>query len=203
MGDCRYKRLDSIKLNNRTVFIDEKIKCIFKKELYKVIFDLEDKRQYILKAIYTEDIEAINTINFYMDDKHNYFMEMIDFYKDDTKTFLLLKYYQGGTLYTLKNPTLNQRDNIISSILEIGCYLHKNGYIHGDIKPDNFFIDRNKVRVGDLESIVKFDDIYNNTIDNLSGTQGFKYSHEHTYTLKDEIFAYIATIYYIEMGELL
>ncbi len=28
----------------------------------------------------------------------------------------------------------------------------------GDIKPDNFFIDGDIVRVGDLESIVKLDD---------------------------------------------
>lgn len=203
MDDCKYRRLDSIKLNNKTVFIDEDIKCIQKKEVYKVIFDLEDKTQYILKSIYGEDIEATNTINFYMKDKHDYFIEMIDFYKDDVKTFLLLKYYQEGTLFTTDNPTKQQRDRYISNILEIGCYLHKNGYIHGDIKPDNFFIDGDKVRVGDLESIVKLDDIYNETIDTLSGTKGFKYSNDHTYTLKDEIFAYIATIYFIEVGELL
>ena len=203
MGNCKYKRLDSIKLNNRTVFIDDNVKCVGKKEVYKVIFDLEDKKQYILKAIFGEGAEAINTIDFYMDDEHNYFMEMIDFYKDDLKTFLLLKYYQGGTLYTVTNPTEQQRDRYISNILEIGCYLHKNGYIHGDIKPDNFFIDRDKVRVGDLESIVKLDDIQNETIETLSGTKGFKYSSDHTYTLKDEIFAYIATIYFIEVGELL
>ena len=203
MNDCKYRRLDSIKLNNKTVFIDEDIKCIPQKEVYKVIFDLEDKKQYILKAIYGEDIEAKNTIEFYMNDTHSYFMEVVDFYKDSNKIFLLLKYYQDGTLYTLDNPTPQERDRLIANILEIGCYLHKNGYIHGDIKPDNFFIDGDKVRVGDLESIIKLDNIHTQTIETLSGTGGFKYSHNHTYTLQDEIFAYIATIYYIEMGELL
>jgi len=67
--------------------------------------------------------------------------------------------------------------------LEIGEYLHKNGYIHGDIKPDNFFIDGDIVRVGDLESIVKLDDIYTQNIERLSGTRGFKYSLDYTYTL--------------------
>jgi len=45
--------------------------------------------------------------------------------------------------------------------------------------------------------------IYTQNIERLSGTRGFKYSLDYTYTLQDEIFAYLATIYYIEMGELL
>jgi serine/threonine protein kinase len=207
MADCyQFKEQDSVKLNNRTVFIVEQIKCTQNKGVYKVIFDLQNRKQHILKTIYGEDEEALNTINFYMRDHHNYFMEMIDFYKDDTKTFLLLKYYEEKTIYEYVDNhelTPQQQDRFIANILEIGCYLHKNSYLHADIKPDNFFIDSDRVRLGDLESTVKLNNIHQDTIENLAGTSGFKYSTNHTYTLQDEIFAYIATIYFIEVGEVL
>jgi serine/threonine protein kinase len=206
MSEYKYKKLDSIELNSSSVIIDEGLKSSLTKEVYRVISNLADKKQHILKAIYTKDSEASNTIDFYIRDENRYFMEVIDFYKDDTKTFLLLKYYHDKTIYEYipkYEPDDKYRVDMIFNILEIGCYLHKNNYIHGDIKPDNFFIDRDRVRLGDLEAMVKLDDINEDTIETLSGTQGFKYSNTNKYTLRDEVFAYVATIYYIEVGELL
>lgn len=206
MNNCRFKRTNSIRLNNSTVIIDKPIICKETKEVYEVIFNLQDKKRHILKIIYGEDSESINTIDFYMNDSNHYFMEMIDFFKDDNKTFLLLNYYEDKTIYEYVQKhelTDYEKNSFIENILEIGCYLHKNSYLHADIKPDNFFIDKPKVRLGDLESTVKLDDIHNDTIHALCGTQGFKYSSNHTYSIKDEIFAYIATIYFIEVGEVL
>ena len=206
MNNCRFKRTNSIRLNNSTVIIDKPIICKETKEVYEVIFNLQDRKKHILKVIYGEDSESVNTIDFYMNDDNNYFMEMIDFSKDENKTFLLLNYYEDKTIYeyVLKHElTPYEKSSFIENILEIGCYLHRNGYLHADIKPDNFFIDKPRVRLGDLESTLKLNDIHNDTINTLCGTQGFKYSSNHTYTIKDEIFAYIATIYFIEVGEVL
>jgi len=67
MADCyQFKEQDSVKLNNETVFIVEQIKCTQNKGVYKVIFDLQNRKQHILKTIYGEDEEALNTINFYI-----------------------------------------------------------------------------------------------------------------------------------------
>ena len=206
MNNCHFKRTNSIRLNNSTVIIDKPIICKETKEVYEVIFNLQDRKKHILKVIYGEDSESVNTIDFYMNDDNNYFMEMIDFSKDENKTFLLLNYYEDKTIYeyVLKHElTPYEKSSFIENILEIGCYLHRNGYLHADIKPDNFFIDKPRVRLGDLESTLKLNDIHNDTINTLCGTQGFKYSSNHTYTIKDEIFAYIATIYFIEVGEVL
>jgi len=204
---CRFQRTNSIQLNNSTVIINKSMVCKETKEVYEVIFNLQDREKHILKVIYGEDSESINTIDFYMQDTNNhYFMEMIDFHKDDNKTFLLLKYYKEKTIleYIKKhNLSSYEKNKFIENILEIGCYLHQNSYLHADIKPDNFFIDSPRVRLGDLESTVKLNDIHNDTIYSLCGTKGFKYSSDESYSIKDEIFAYIATIYFIEVGELL
>jgi len=206
MNSCRFKRTNSIRLNNSTVIIDKPIICKETKEVYQVIFNLQDKKRHILKIIYGEDSESINTIDFYMGDTNHYFMEMIDFYKDDNKTFLLLNYYEDKTIYEYVQKhelTPYEKNSFIENILEIGCYLHQNGYLHADIKPDNFFMDKPRVRLGDLESTVKLENLHHDTIETLCGTQGFKYSSNNSYSIKDEIFAYIATIYFIEMGEVL
>ena len=205
-NEYRYEKNQQIQLNSRTVTIHEQIKSTSTKEVYRVIGDFENRKEYILKAIYGDDNEAQNTINLYMKDKKSYFMEMVDFYSDDTKTFLLLKYYKEKTIfeYVQKNYLDDkQRDNLINGILEIGCYLHKKSYLHADIKPDNFFIDQESVKLGDLESLVELNNLQTDIVYTLCGTKGFKYSSEPIYSLKDELFAYLATIYYIEVGELL
>lgn len=204
MLDCfKYKKLENILFNTRNVIIDAPIKCADTKEVYRVV-DISDQQTYILKVIYsaTDIVEAEHTISFFINDTNNYFIEMIDYYKDDNKVFLLLKYYADGSLYNQNNLSDEEKDSYIEQILNIGCYLHENSYIHCDIKPDNFFVDGGTIRVGDLETVVKVNTIKNATIEKQTGTKGFKYDGS-TYSLKDEIFAFIATIYYIEMGELL
>ena len=209
MNDCfKYAVTDSIKLHKEAVIVNEQIKCTNSKEVYKVITNVGNKEIGILKAIYSATKEALNTLSFYMSDTNSYFVEMIDYYKDDNKIFLLLKYYNNGSLYTIAQKDSEYledsvKNSYIKQILDIGCYLHKNGYIHCDIKPDNFFIDdKHNVRLGDLETLVKSDDIYSVNIKKKIGTKGFKYS-DTNYSLNDEIFAFIATIFYIETGELL
>lgn len=205
-GEYRYQQYETVTLNKHTVIIDEQIKSTPTKEVYKVISDIERRTKHILKTIIGDDPEASHTIEFYMQDENNYFVEMIDYYRDEQKTFLLLKYYPDDNLYSyVREHTLSAQEkyNIIKNILDIGCHLHQHHYLHADIKPDNFFMDGASVRLGDLESMVKLNDLYNDTISSLLGTKGFKYATDESYTLSDELFAYIATIYYIEIGELL
>lgn len=204
--DCyKFKLLESIKIKNRTLIVEEQIKCTSTKEVYNVVSNFEDKEQYILKTIYGEDDEALNTVKFYINDKSNYFVEVVDYYQENSKTFLLLKKYHEKTILEYidhnRELTEQQRDALIANILEIGCHLHKRDYLHADIKPENFFIDKNIVRLGDLESLIELENLHQDTIHALYGTKGYKYSSNDSYALKDEIFAYIATIYYIEVGE--
>ena len=176
-----------------------------KDKVYLVsIGDLKDKKTAVLKDLSNNNQEIKNTIGFFLSDENRYFVDIEKF----NKNYLLLKYYKNGTLYDYlsknSNLDLNKRYDFISEILNIGCYLHDNSYLHADIKPNNFFVDDDlTIKLGDLESVTYLKDIYSDKIEKTCGTQGFKYSLGRIYDLKDEMFAYIATIYYILTNELL
>jgi len=199
----KYRLLESIQIKDKMVDISEQIKYTSTTEVYKVISNLENREEYILKIIYGESEEAINTISLYLNDKNDYFVKTIALKKENNKTFLLLKYYKDNSIFEyIKNNILTeqQRDKLIMKILKIGCFLHQQNYLHADIKPNNFFIEQDDIRLGDLDSLRKLDNLQMDNIDAICGTKGFKYTNTNIYTLKDEIFAYIATIYYIEEG---
>lgn len=197
---------DQIEVGNNRISIVERIQSSKKSEVYKVsIGDIGYNNYGLLKVIKDNNNELENTIHFYSNDSSNCTVEMIAYRKDDNKKFLLLKFYSKGSLakFIQKNTLSDEeKDALIHNVLEIGCHLHDNNYIHADIKPDNFFIDdENKVRLGDLEFLQQLIDIYGDSISKVCGTKGFKYSQGASYDIQDELFAYIATIYFIETAE--
>ncbi|KAK8834470.1 cAMP-dependent protein kinase catalytic subunit [Tritrichomonas musculus] len=62
---------------------------------------------------------------------------------------LLIEYIKGISLDNIKQIKLNQEDKIVNiyELLKIIEYLHRNGFIYRDLKPDNFIIDENKTLV--------------------------------------------------------
>lgn len=72
----------------------------------------------------------------------------IAFARDDTKLYVVSKWYRDGNLSMLQNHTRVQDKMRFVISLVIGVYeLHENGYIHRDIKPANVLI---KVRLLEL-----------------------------------------------------
>lgn len=198
----------SLQLHKNTISIIKREHFHNKKEVYQAfIGDTEDRDKCILKIFPQTSPELKNSIYLYAVDTMEYFIQMRG--NPDTidgKTHLLFKYYEQGSLSRYiqnENLSATEKHALIKNILEIGCYLHTKNYLHCDIKPDNFFMDNHKARLGDLESIHKLEDIHISNIDSLLGTKGFKYNQYENYDIKDEIFAYIATIYFIETAKTL
>lgn len=72
---------------------------------------------------------------------------------------LILEFIPGHNLKEIRmKDTVEWREirNIFLQLLDLISYLHKNGVIHGDIKPENIIYDRNNVYLIDFgSSIVK------------------------------------------------
>lgn len=203
---AKYKKLDTVTVDKEHVIVEEILKESSVKEVYRVVSDLQEKERMILLVLYGDNLEAQNTLSLYMDDKNDYFVEMKSYSADDVKTLILLKYYEEGSLYKyVKDNDLNdkQKDSLILRILDIVCYLHQKSYIHADIKPDNFFVSNNQIRLGDFATLTKLNNIYEDKLNGIFGTKGYKYSSSNNFSIKDEIFALVSTIYYIETSEVL
>lgn len=199
---------DSLEVGENYISIVDCIQSSKKSEVYKVsIGDIGHNNYGLLKVIKENNNELKNTISFHANDTSNYMVEMITHGKESDKKFLLLKFYDKGSItkYIKKNTLSDEeKDTLMHDVLKIGCHLHKDNYIHADIKPDNFFIDEeNKVRLGDLEFLQQLEDIQHDTINKVCGTKGFKYSQGASYDMYDEIFAYVSTLYFIESEEVL
>ncbi len=123
-----------------------------------------DKRKKYLAIKLSEDLHSI-TKEYNMLEKFQYLKMVpkvleIDDYIDlgQTKYFIALEYIKGKTLKEyMENYRINIRD-LLSIIIIIGEMIkkvHKEGYVFGDVKPENIMIDEknNEIKVIDLGSL--------------------------------------------------
>lgn len=96
---------------------------------------------------------------------HDWFTKLHYAFQDDTNLYLIMDYYSGGDLLTLfsKNndflPEEMSRFYSAQIVMAISV-LHKMGYIHRDIKPDNILLDKHgHARLADFGSCIKVSNI--------------------------------------------
>lgn len=134
----------------------------------------------------------------------------IDLFIQNDDAYLVLEYIQGASFSTLiegifradqwGTPSTQNRislTNILLEIVKIIQHLHEKGYIHRDITPDNFFIDKKKrIWLLDVELMWSLDS-KKYSVPFKTGTPGFMSPEQEqakTPTIKEDIYAVGALI---------
>jgi len=76
--------------------------------------------------------------------RHPNIPKFLGLYMSATYVYLVLEYVKGDTLFYIvnHNSQINESQSAVymKSLLEIVRFCHKNGIIHGDIKPANIIV---------------------------------------------------------------
>ena len=146
---------ETIRLLGRGAFGDVNlVKCI------------ENNRLFAMKTIFTErevDMkDTLREVRFLRMNRHPCIIDVHDGFmtSQPRMLFIVMPYCEGGDLDSVikaakKNKSIIQEDKIIKWIIQIGLglhFLHENGVVHRDLKPNNIMLTEG----GDLIKLVDF-----------------------------------------------
>ncbi|SJZ97581.1 serine/threonine protein kinase [Selenihalanaerobacter shriftii] len=125
-----------------------------------------------------------------------------DYFKENNTVYIVMKYYPGETLtdYLRKNDDISINEfleDVYFSLLNAIHSIHKEGYIHRDIKPDNIIINQNKPILIDFGSTINYK---KEDHDKIILTPGFSpiefYSTKTKQGIYSDIYSLSAILYY-------
>ena len=77
--------------------------------------------------------------------KHPRVVELLDFFEEDGKAYLILEHISGGNLFKYMGRNRRLQKNFIktifSDVIDAINYLHNNEIILRDLKPENILLD--------------------------------------------------------------
>lgn len=146
------EQLDSIFLKNCKILEKIKVNSMF--EVYKGV--TEDNIKVILKIARDSNFLSVILENEYKKLQKLSLKEIPKVIKYG-KNFLILEYKEGINLKEAKKKAIlnwNEVRNIFLYLLNLVDELHKNGVIHGDIKPENIIYNSGEIYLIDFGSAI-------------------------------------------------
>jgi len=113
----------------------------------RVFLVTKDDNYYALKKIYktidnTSYMAQINneiTILTNLKNINNNIINIIEWFEDDEFVYVVFDYVPGGNLYQ-KILNKSEIEIILYQLVNVIGFIHNNGIIHGDIKPENILL---------------------------------------------------------------
>ena len=107
----------------------------------KIIYVNEAEANVAKKSSYTKEVNALLHLS------HPNIIEFYDYFTIDHYVFIILEYCPGGDLlrYVREHGPLPEEKLIpyAKMAAQAISFMHENNFVHLDIKPSNFFIDKN------------------------------------------------------------
>lgn len=161
------------RLKRRTFKVEQfkKLKIIGRGAFGEVwlVRDKEDQHIYAMKVLNKRQLvqknQILNTIvekDFLVQNDNPWLVQLYYAFQDQKCLYLVMEYLPGGDLMTLliNRNILTETETkflIAESVLAINC-VHKQGFIHRDIKPDNLLLTKDgHVRLTDFGLSTKMD----------------------------------------------
>ena len=122
--------------------------------------------------------QAMNEINIIKDlNGYENFVDLIDVETDENNLYIIYEYNEysiSDLIHRNFDMTLEQIKFCFKTMLKSIETLNYKGYIHRDIKPDNFLItSKNEIKLIDFSLSVRFDDEFENDKAYMVGTYGY------------------------------
>ncbi|CAD8168093.1 unnamed protein product [Paramecium pentaurelia] len=157
------------------------------------------------QLLFQNEVEALKQLS------HKNLVKLIEVYETDDQYQIVMQYLKGGSLnQCLKYCKLNNRevDVIIQQIMEGINYMHNNGFVHRDMKPDNIVFNDlgqfSQLKIIDFGITKKIEDLEKDK-DMKFGTPGYMapeiFDYKQQITEKVDIFACGAILYQMLTGQ--
>ncbi|CAD8109288.1 unnamed protein product [Paramecium primaurelia] len=166
--------------------------------------EMKKLKQYS-QLLFQNEVEALKQLS------HKNIVKLIEVYETDDQYQIVMQYLKGGSLnQCLKYCKLNNRelDVIIQQIMEGINYMHNNGFVHRDMKPDNIVFNDlgqfSQLKIIDFGITKKIEDLDKDK-DMKFGTPGYMapeiFDYKQQITEKVDIFACGAILYQMLTGQ--
>lgn len=127
-------------------------------------------------------------------------MKFVDLVEHDGKKVLIYEYIEGKTLKDLKDQLNNSlKLKLLKKSVKLLKKIHKDGYYHGDIKPENFiYSKKNGLKLIDLGSFNKIGGKRDNLIKVTDGFSPIElYSEKTIIDERADYYSLFSTFYYL------
>lgn len=191
--------------NNKQVVVKEFFPCEF------TLRDLDGKtlvcKNSSLKNKFEEEKKLfLNKAKIINKFKSEHIIKCYEYFRENNTAYIITKYYEGKTL----GEYLHEHDEITFTkflesiyfpLLNAVNVVHKNGYIHRDIKPGNIIVSKDKPVLIDFGSAMEDE---KNSKNKMVLTPGFSpiefYSEDAKQGRYSDIYSLAATLYYFFTG---